>query len=455
LSTAATPAHASLTGRQAWLLVGTLGVVVALAVPALGSDPWPFRPGHVHAHGLFGFVVRAAHERFDVGLLRTPAVLAGLFVVALAVLVLAWRRMPLWLGAGGAVVVCVLVLFPGVILQAGLRQSSEPWFFTNDSTYQIELGGQLIRDGHDPYGHDYSASGLERFYSLDGAKPAPTASRQVALRHFAYFPGTALLAAAWGVLPTPLDDYRFLVALCALALLPAALLFPGPLGARLAIGVALAANPLITRASWFGTADAPSLLLLVLAFGLATRSRWTGAAATLAGAILVKQFAIVALPFFVVLLLRRTRRDELARPAAAFGAVLLAGFVPFLVADPGALWRDTVTYGAGTYRIIGYGLAALLLRAHAIHSRTGSYPFWPLAIAFWLPVTAWLARIQWRSQAAWTAGAAFTVSMFLLLFIARVFQTSYLIWPLVGVALAALLAAEPQRLTTTTTARAE
>jgi hypothetical protein len=325
-------------------------------------------------------------------------------------------------------------------LQTGLRQSTAPWFYTNDSTYQIELAGSLVRHGHDPYGHDYASSGLERFYSLNGSTPQPTAQRQVALRHFAYFPGTALAAAAWGVLPKPLDDYRFLVALCALALLPAALLFPGPLGLRLAVGAALAANPLITRAAWFGTADAPSLLLLVLAFGLASRSRWTWAAASLGGAILVKQFALVALPFFVILLLKRVPRSERRRPVAAFCAVVLVGFLPFLVADPGALWRDTVTYGAGTYRIIGYGLAALLLRAHALHNRTGYYPFVPLLVAIWLPVTAWLLRLQWRSQAAWTGAVAFSASMFLLLFLARVFQTSYLIWPFVGGALALLLA---------------
>jgi Glycosyltransferase family 87 len=440
LSTAAPSPHRSIAGRQAWLVIGTLGALVVLGVPALGSDPWPFRPGHVHPSGIFAAAVRAAHERWDLGILRTPAVLGGVLVVALAVWLLASGRLPVRLAVAGTVVVCVLLLLPGVILQAGLRQSTAPWFYTNDSTYQIELAGQLVRDGHDPYGHDYGSSGLERFYSLDGAMPAPSAERQVALSHFAYFPGTALAAAAWGLLPKPLDDYRFLVALCALALLPAALLFPGPLGLRLAVGAGLAAGPLITRAAWFGTADAPSLLLLVVAFGLASRSRWTWAAASLGGAILLKQFALVALPFFVILLLRRAGRDRLAAPAVAFCAVLLAGFLPFLIADPGALWRDTVTYGAGTYRIIGYGLAALLLRAHALGSRTGSYPFVPLALAVWAPVTAWLLRVQWRSQAAWTGAVAFTASMFLLLFIARVFQTSYLVWPLVGVALALLLA---------------
>ena len=62
---------------------------------------------------------------------------------------------------------------------------------------------------------------------------------------------------------------RWLVALASLALLPAALLFPGPRREKLALGVLLAANPIVVRAAWFGTADAPTLLLVVLAFALA------------------------------------------------------------------------------------------------------------------------------------------------------------------------------------------
>jgi hypothetical protein len=436
-----------LSGRWAWLVVGTLGLLIVLAVPTLGSDPWAFRPGRVHPTGILAFVVRAGHERWDLGLLRTPPVLAGLLVVALAALLLAAGRLRVWLAAGAAAVVVLVCVLPGVLLQAGLRQSTAPWFFTNDSTYQIELAGSLVRHGHNPYGHDYSRSGLERFYSLDGSEPRPGSPRQVALRHFAYFPGTALTAAAWGVLPKPLKDYRFLVALCTLLLLPAALLFPGPVGLRLAVGSVLAANPLVVRAAWFGTADAIAVLLVVVAFGLAVRSRWTWAALSLGAAVLMKQFAIVAVPFFAVLLLRRAR-DRWKRAAVAFAAVVLAGFLPFLAADPGALWSDTVTYGAGTYRIVGYGLSALLLRAHVLHSRTGSYPFVWLAFLVWLPVTAWLVLRQWRARAMWVGAAAFTVSMYLLLFLARVFQTSYLLWPLAGVALALLLAgAEEERAT--------
>src|SRR5437899_2592118 len=80
------------------------------------------------------------------------------------------------------------------------------------------LGALVVRHGHTPYGHDYSHSGLERFYSLDGTVKAGTREHQVALRHFAYFPGAALTAAVWGVLPSPFDDYRFFVLLASLGL---------------------------------------------------------------------------------------------------------------------------------------------------------------------------------------------------------------------------------------------
>jgi hypothetical protein len=364
--------------------------------------------------------------------------LAGVLTAALAVVVLARGRLPRWLAiAAAAVVVCVLGL-PPVALQAGLRQSSAPWFFTNDSTYQIELAGKLVRHGSSPYGHDYSGSGLEHFYSLDGSVPPQTKTRQVALRHFAYFPGSALTAAVWGVLPKPLSDYRFFVALCALALLPAALLFPGPLGLRLALGSMLAANPLIVQASWFGTADAPSLLLLVLAFALIARKRSVEGAALLGAAILFKQFALVAIPFAALMIV--LLRGRLLASALACAGVIVLGVLPFL-AHPHAFWSDTITYGASTYRIIGYGLAGLLLRAHVLGSRTGSYPFLPLAVVVWLPVTAWLAWLQYKRQVLWVGAAGFAISVFTLLFIARVFQTSYLVWPLVGAVVALLLSA--------------
>jgi hypothetical protein len=430
----------ALSSRGAWLLLGTLAALVLAAVPELGAGGWNFRPGIVHPSGILAPLVRAADRRFAFGFIRTPGVLAGLTVALVAGFGVAWLRRRAWIASALTVLVLLCLLAPAVLLQVGLRRSTAPWFFTNDSTYQIEIAGDLVLDGENPYGHDYRQSGLERFYSLDGSVSEETRGRQVALRHFAYFPGTAEAAAAWRVLPGPLDDVRLLVALCTLALLPAALLFPGPLSVRLALGAMLAGNPLVVRGAWFGTADAPSLLLLVLAFALVLRSRWIAAGALLAGAVLFKQFALVALPFLAVLAWRRGGRPALARGGAAFVAVALAGTLPFLIADPGALWADTVTYGASTYRIIGYGLASLLLRAGVIDDRFDYYPFAWLALFVWVPATLALLRIQRQSPALWQGASCFAVSIFLLLFLGRVFQTSYLVWPLTAIAVAGLIA---------------
>ena len=243
------------------------------------------------------------------------------------------------------------------------------------------------------------------------------------------------------MLPRPWDDYRIFVLLATFALLPAALVFPGALFVRLAVGAGLAANPILLKGAWFGTADAPALLALVLAFGLLARGRLVWAAASLGAALALKQFALVAVPFFAVMLLtKHASRATLYRAGAAFGGVFLATVIPFLVADPGALWRDTVSYGAGTYRIVGYGLAALLLNLGAIDDRFGNYPFVWLALLLWLPLTAWLLWAQRRAGTLWAGAIGLSVSMFFLLFLSRVFQSSYLSWPLTGIGLALLLA---------------
>jgi hypothetical protein len=428
--------------RAAWALIGVLFSLTAIALPELGSDPWRFRPETVDPQGPLAPLVRAAGEEWDVGIARAAAFVAALLCGAAAVLLIARPRpWPRWAGIALVLAVGVLLMAPSTLLQIGLRDSTAPWFFTNDSTYQIELGGDLLLDLDNPYGHDYRESGLERFYTRDGSVSERVREREVALEHFAYFPGAALSAAPWRLLPEPLDDYRLLVLLATLAMLPAALLFRAPIGVKLAIGALLVCNPIAVRSAWFGQNDAPSLLLLVLAFALFTRRRFAWAAAALAAAILLKQFALVALPFIALMLLREgATRDELKRAALVFGAVIAAGVLPFLIADPAAFYDDTIKFGAGTYKIVGYGLSAILIRLGILEDREGSYPFALVAVLTWVPLTVWLLLAQRKTEELWVGAAAFSVSLLWLMFIGRTFNNYYLVWPMTGAAVAALMA---------------
>lgn len=427
-----------------WGLLAVLLGLIAINLPELGSDPWPFRPGAVDPGGLLGPLVRAAGEEWDVGIARAACFLAGLALALIA----AWalrkpdRDWPAWTGTAIAVGVALALLLPSTLLQVGLRDATEPWFFTNDSTFQIDLAGDLVLHGENPYGHDYRFSGMERFYSFDGAASERIREREVPLVHYAYFPGTAISAAGWqAAVPAPFDDYRMFVLLATLAGFFAVLAFRGPLAWRLTLGAVVVANPIAVRSAWFGQNDAPALTLTILAFALATRSRFRWAAVALAVAVLFKQFAVVAIPFLALMAVKQgVDRRELIRDGGIFAAVIAVACLPFIVADPTAFWEDTVEFGAGTYKIVGYGLSAMLVRAGILADRDGAYPFALIAILTWLPLTAYLLYTVNRVRQLWPAAAAFAISILVLLFIGRTFNNYYLVWPLTGAFIAAAVA---------------
>ena len=436
----------ALSPRGAWVLVGVLFAIVAITLPELGSDPWRFRPGAVDPEGPLAPLVRAAGEEWDLGIPRACTFLAGLLCGAAAIMLIArprpWSKR---LAVALIVAVALLLTAPATLLQLGLRDSTAPWFFTNDSTYQIEQGGDLLLELDNPYGHDYRDSGLERFYTRDGSVSERVRQREVSLEHFAYFPGTIVTAAAWRLLPNPLDDYRLLMLVCNLLMLAAALAFRGPLAVRLALGALLVCNPIAVRSAWFGQNDAPSLLLVVVAFALISRRRFAWAAAVLAGAILLKQFALVGAPFLALMIWRLGDREDAKRAALAFGGVLVAGILPFLIADPVAFYEDTIRYGAGTYRIVGYGLSAILVETGIVADREAAYPFALIALLTWAPLTLWLLLAQRRAQEVWIGAAGFAISILWLMFIGRTFNNYYLVWPMTGAVIAALMAAAPAR----------
>jgi uncharacterized membrane protein len=149
----------------------------------------------------------------------------------------------------------------------------------------------------------------------------------------------------------------------------------------------------------------------------------------------------VAAPFLALMIWKLDAdRDELKRAALVFGGVLAAGIVPFLIADPVAFYEDTIKYGAGTYRIVGYGLSAILVETGIVADREAAYPFGLIALLTWLPLTLWLLLAQRRAPELWIGAAGFAVSILWLMFIGRTFNNYYLVWPMTGAVSAALMA---------------
>jgi uncharacterized membrane protein len=148
---------------------------------------------------------------------------------------------------------------------------------------------------------------------------------------------------------------------------------------------------------------------------------------------------------FLALMIWQIDRDELKRAALVFGGVMAAGILPFLIADPVAFYDDTIKYGAGTYRIVGYGLSAILVRMHILTDRDGAYPFGLIALLTWVPLTVWLLLAQRRAEEIWIGAAGFAISILWLMFIGRTFNNYYLVWPMTGAVIAALFALAPAR----------
>ena len=229
--------------------------------------------------------------------------------------------------------------------------------------------------------------------------------------------------------------------LCTLALLPAAMLLRGPFPVRLAIGAVLAANPLAVRAAWFGTADAPAVLVLVLAFACAQRRRYTGALALVGVAVILKQFAIVAAPF---LLLEAWRDGGRRRSCGRSRRWRGRGRRPV-----------AAVRGRRPGRVLGrhHHVRRLDLPRDRLRPRRDPGQRGRRRPHRLLPVPADRARDlaagDRRAALAPAPGpgargspaAGFAASMFVLVFIARVFQTSYLIYPLAGLCVAAVAAA--------------
>jgi Glycosyltransferase family 87 len=352
-----------------------------------------------------------------------PAILVGL----LAILVLASVARPglKELAATGAVVGLYGLPILGAIVR--WRLVPGPTALIGDGAYQIQLARNLLMAGIDPYGHDYTGSGLER---APWGQPFPNP----ALHHLDYWPGTI-------VLPLPIQaafqfvtgwwDERIWLLLAGVAVfILLRWLLPGPAG-RIAT-VAFFLIPGHSLLAVLGDNDLPMIGLLLVATLAIGRRRFAPAAIAIGLAIATKQTALIALPVLVAWgFANGITWRSLPRYASLAVLPVLAFVAPFVAWNAPAFVRDTVLYNVGSgsevYPIQGIGLSSWLLQTGIIHGARDGFPF--LAIQLPLVILAWVVAWHWLPQHRLAGDALFWMGLafFVFLFTNRFAQPTYLL----------------------------
>ena len=352
-----------------------------------------------------------------------PAILAGL--LAILVLVSVVRPGLKELAAAGAVVVLYGLPILGAIVR--WRLVAGPTALIGDGAYQIQLARNLLMAGIDPYGHDYTGSGLER---APWGQPFPNP----ALHHLDYWPGTI-------VLPLPVQaafqfatgwwDERIWLLLAGVAVfILLRWLLPGPAGRMAAVAFFLI--PGHSLLAVLGDNDLPMIGLLMAATLAIGRRRLMPAAFLIGLAIATKQTALIALPVLVAWgFANGITWRSLPRYAGVALLPVVVFVAPFAAWNAPAFVRDTVLYNVGSgsdvYPIQGIGLSSWLLHAGIIHGARDAFPFLaiqlPLVIVAWALAWRWLAQHRVAGDALFWMGLAF----FVFLITNRFAQPTYLL----------------------------
>ena len=189
-------------------------------------------------------------------------------------------------------------------------------------------------------------------------------------------------------------------------------------------------NPLpLIEIAGNGHLESPGVFFFLLAFWAGYKKRWNLAAAFLALAFMVKVYAVIAVPVFVVWLFQESPMDtwrgrvrRLIRPAAIYILVTALCLLPFVTGLPD-LYRTMRLY-AQNWEF--NGLFFHLLRWLAFQGNTG--PIRPILAVFWWAGLIAILTAAWRGR--WAAPQVMGHTLMLYLILMPQVYPWYVLWPL-------------------------
>jgi hypothetical protein len=278
-----------------------------------------------------------------------------------------------------------------------------------------------------------------------------------AFDHLPYLPGMLYLSA-------PVDwamrrllgfyDQRllYLAAAFLLATILSTMVAAGP--ARRMVFVATLLNPLWGRDLVVGRNDVLLLVPLALFARFLLAERFRAAAIAMGIALAMKQQALFALPFFLLLVF--LRRGRALRPSLGDAwpvlAIPTAAVLPFVLWDARAFFEDTLFWNLGLaadaypVRWDGLGLSPLAFGLGLVEQPSGPNPYGLLALPAILVGLAGLGAWLWRRPTPARTLVAAGALLYLALATSRFFSNNYLMAVVVLWAVALLGERSSQRI---------
>ena len=350
-----------------------------------------------------------------------------------------------WLKYGIILLIILITIIVPAIFFILIRHQNESYFYSNDGLVQSELAVRFVLNGENPYTADYSKTPMALWPFRIG-----NITENPALTHYAYLPLTFLLPLpfqlaaenVWGWF-----DQRILFLFLFLIMFVTIPLLSNSKMIRALLLITFGLTPFFAMRVAEGGNDILVLFWIVLSITALKIKRIYFSAFFLALACSTKHFAWMLVPFYFLYLggegQLKERIDKVKKPFFLFVGVTGLILLPWLIQDPLAFYEDVFAYISGIlpdgYPINGLGFSVWLLRLGVLKTRTDTFPFRILQIAFTLPILILLLRKQIKDNTLNRAMLNYGISLGVLLFFSVAFNNNYLGYLFVIFSLAMLI----------------